>query len=134
MESEKNSEEHFTEVENYTLGVAHLHAVGKLPCDIGNVEGAPLLSMIWEHGILGGSITPSKCIEEQRRITVKFFRELNLDHASHSQLLQATVKCIRAKVGRMLQQEIEKAYLSIFQLSANARCLSGLLQACRMVL
>ena len=73
------------------------------------------------------SLFKSKSLDEKRHSCLSFFTKLNTSEENHRQLLESSAFGIRLKLAKVFQREIEKSYLSIFQMSSNARRLTGML-------
>ena len=107
------------------LTIADLHSIGKLPDDISTCDGGILLKLAWESGMASKYPIKNRSVDEKRALSLSFFAKLDMDEEKHRQLLESSVLAIRLKFGKAFQREIEKRYLSIFQLSSNARRLTG---------
>ena len=108
------------------INVAELLSVGQLPETIkGCVGGGDLLKLAWESGISSQCFSKNGSVDGKRDAALSFFGKLNLPEDNHRQLMQSSVTEIRFKIGKSFQREIDKSYLNIFQLSSNARRLTG---------
>ena len=124
-ESIKKAEIELTDTEDYVINVAELLSVGQLPETIKSCVGGDLLKLAWESGISAQCFSKNSSVGGKKDTVLSFFRKLNLTEDSHRQLMQSSVTEIRFKIGKSFQREIDKSYLNIFQLSSNARRLTG---------
>ena len=124
-ESTKKSEVDLTSAEAHVLTIADLHSIGKLPDGVITCDGGLLLKLAWESGIASKYPIKNRSVDEKRALSLSFFAKLHLNEEKHRQLLESSVLAIRLEFGRAFRREIEKRYLSIFQLSLNARRLTG---------
>ncbi|XP_065062189.1 uncharacterized protein LOC135689015 isoform X1 [Rhopilema esculentum] len=109
-----------TETEEYVLVLAELHVIGQVPDTVAIFDGPSLLRLNWEHRIFRQKLCRARSVYEKRAFALRCLRKFCLSEEDHRQILIQ----LRIKLGHFFQQEIERSYLSIFQMSTNARRLS----------
>lgn len=114
------------------INVAELLSVGQLPETIKSCVAGNLLKLAWESGMSSQCFSKNRSVDGKRDATLSFFRKLNLAEDNHRHLIQSSVSEIRFKIGKSFQREIDRSYLNIFQLSSNARRLTGKAVKCQL--
>ena len=115
-----------TKTEDYVLNVAELHSIGKLPESISICDVEILCKLAWECTMSPKCLAKIRSLDEKKKLCLSFFATLNLTEDNHRQS-ESSVLVIRFKLGKVFQREIEKSYPSIFQMSSNARRLTGMM-------
>ncbi len=116
-----------TKTEDYVLNVAELLSIGKLPESISICDGEILRKLAWECTMSPKCLAKIRSLDEKKKLCLSSFATLNLTEDNHRQLLESSVLGIRLKLGKVFRQEIKKSCLSIFQMSSNARRLTGMM-------